>query len=141
MSHDTELVLHVSPGTDEWGTADDDRWRADLAELHRLLARELPDETQEPTQADGTRGIELAQVLVDLGSAGVITAAVEVVKAWIAARPGRRSVKATVTEHGAVVREVLVESDGLGAAELGQVAAAFGPQAGQAGQADRSPGA
>ena len=122
MSYGTRLVLHVSPDTEEWGSADDDRWRADLAELQRLLSRELPEETQEPPEAEGTRGVELTEVILALGSAGAMTAATEMFKAFVSARPGRRKVTVSVEQDGAPVRTVTVEADGLGATELGNLA-------------------
>lgn len=133
MTYGTRLVLHVSPDTEEWGSADDDRWRADLAELQRLLSRELPDETQEPRASDSTRGVaEWNEVILALGSAGAMTAATEMFKAFVSARPGRRKVTVSVEQDGAPVRTVTVEADGLGATELGQLAsdAFHGPAAG-----------
>ena len=118
------LLLRVRPDTLEWGTEDDDRWRSDLAELQYLLRRELRDETQEPPPAAGNRGAaEISDVIVALGSAGAMTAAVEVFKSWINARPGRRQVKVSVEEAGAPTRTVTVEADGLGAVELESLAA------------------
>ena len=118
------LVLHVRPDTQEWGREDDDRWRSDLAELQRLLSHELPAETEDPGTVDNARGpAEISDVILALGSAGAMTAAVEIFKTWVGARPGRRRVKVAVEEAGVEQRSVLVEADGLGAAELHDLAA------------------
>ncbi|GAA4351176.1 effector-associated constant component EACC1 [Angustibacter luteus] len=134
------LLLHVRPDTLEWGTEDDDRWRSDLAELQHLLRRELRDETQEPPPAAGNRGAaEISDVIVALGSAGAMTAAVEVFKSWINARPGRRQVTVTIEGAGVEQRSVCVQADGLGAAELRDLAAqalGSGPGTPPAGEAE-----
>jgi hypothetical protein len=118
------LVLHVRPDTEEWGSEDDDRWREDLGELQRLLSRELPDETVAPAPAEGSRGAyEVSEVILALGSAGVMTAAVDVIKTWVGARPGRRKVKVSLAEGGVEQRTVVVDADGLGATELHDLAA------------------
>lgn len=118
------LVLRVRPDTEEWGTEDDDRWRSDLAELQHLLKRDLPDETVVPEPGDGTRGAsEVSNVIVALGSAGVMTAAIDIFKSWVGARPGRRKIRVSLEEAGVEQRTVLIEADGLGAAELHDLAA------------------
>jgi hypothetical protein len=124
MTMSKQVVFRVRPDTEEWGSEDDDRWRTDLAELHRLLDRRLPDETQDPPVAEGTRGAaELTDVIVALGSAGAISAAVEIFKTWVGARPGRRKVEVRVEAAGVADRTITVEADGLGAAELHDLAA------------------
>lgn len=116
-------VLRVRPDTFEWGSADDDRWRADLADLEYRLRRELPEETADPGVGVGTKGpAEINEIILALGSAGAVTASVEIIKAWISARPGRRKVRVVVDTTVAGHQEVLVEAEGLGAAEVTSLA-------------------
>jgi hypothetical protein len=122
-AHTGIAVLRVRPDTFEWGSADDDRWRADLADLEYQLRRELPDETAQPAAGSGTRGpAEISEVVLALGSAGAVTATVEIIKAWISAKPGRRKVRVVMDTGTPGHREVLVDADGLGAAEVADLA-------------------
>ncbi len=122
------VVALVRPDIEHWGREDDDRWRADLADLQGELRRKLPREVQDPGVASGGRGAaELTDVLVSLGSAGAITAMVEVIKAWIVSKPGHRTVTVSI-DTSATSRTVVVDADGLGAQELTTVATtALGP--------------
>jgi hypothetical protein len=124
MSENDEsvLTLHLRPATDEWGSTDDDRWRQDLADLDRQLRRALPDEVAADGPGEGRKGAaELTDVILALGSGGVVAATTEVIKAWIGARPGRRMVE--VDYDGPTGKgHIVVKADGLGARELADVA-------------------
>jgi hypothetical protein len=134
------LTLRVRPDTQEWGREDDDRWRADLAQLEGALRRELPDATLDPGIAPGGRGAaEVSDVIVALGSAGALTGMVEVIKAWIGAKPGRRRVKVDI-DTGGQTQSVLVEADGLGAQELTSVVTTALGQGRGSGSADERDG-
>jgi hypothetical protein len=117
------LTLRVRPDTFEWGSAEDDRWRSDLADLEYQLRRELPEETLDPGVGVGTKGpAEVSEIILAVGSAGAVTATVEIIKAWISARPGRRKVRVAVDTRVSGKHEVLVEADGLGASEVKDLA-------------------
>ena len=122
--HEKVLTLHLRPGTQEWGSAENDKWKSDLAELDYLLRRALPEESGRATTepASGRKGTaEFNDVILALGSAGVISGALEVIKAWIAARPRWRTVE--VEYDGPTGKGVVrVEADGLGAQELKDLA-------------------
>lgn len=128
------LTLRLKPDAEHWGGEDDDRWRTDLADLQRRLGQALPQETYEPGQAPGQRGAaEVSEIILALGSAGAVTAMVEVIKAWIGSRPGKRKVKVDI-ESTDGKRTVVVESDGLGAEELTSVTqSALGEDVGRGG--------
>ncbi|MDD7937552.1 hypothetical protein PHK61_03855 [Actinomycetospora lutea] len=87
-----QLTLEIVPGEDEWGTRSDDRWRADLLGLRREIERSVPSAVVPPAAAPGTKGVEVLDVIVTLGTAGVFTATVEAFRAWLQHKPGRRSI-------------------------------------------------
>jgi hypothetical protein len=86
--------LIVAPSAHEWGSREDRRWQSDLFELRQRLDRSAPGAVAPLDPAEGHMGIELAQVIVDLASAGVFAAAFETIKTWIQERPGRREIEA-----------------------------------------------
>ena len=120
-----EVRFEIRPGTEEWGREDDDRWRSDLVDLQSRFERELPKATVPVPMGEKTKGMaELTDVVVSLGSAGAITAAVELVKVWVRARPGTRSVRIEMRSDDGRSSEYKVEGDGLGAEEVKDVAIA-----------------
>lgn len=118
-----DATIRVWPDVHEWGSQDDDRWRSDLAELQLMLRRELPDAVAPPVPAGDAKGVaEIASIILALGSAGVFTAAADVIKAWIAARPGhRRVVVEYPTESGP--QRLVVDADGIDGDKLADLAA------------------
>lgn len=93
------ITIEIAPGLEEWESSDDDRWRSDLFELRQEMERAAPEAVSDGIAAPGTKkGVELIEIIVALGSAGVFSAAVEAFKAWLAARPsGRRTISVTYT--------------------------------------------
>ena len=59
---------------------------------------------------EGTKGIELAAIILALGSAGVFTAAIEVVKSWLQ-RDDTRSMRVVWTDSGELKEVELKGSD------------------------------
>lgn len=90
------VTIEVAPSTAEWG-AKNDRWREDLIELRQRLERELPAQVEPAEVEAGKLGLELIPIVVALGSAGVFTAMVDVFRAWLSERPGRREITAVIT--------------------------------------------
>jgi hypothetical protein len=88
-------TIEVEPSTAEWG-ARNDRWSDDLLELRQRLERELPQEVEPAGVGEGKLGVELIPIVVALGSAGVFTAMVDVFRAWLSEKPGRREITATI---------------------------------------------
>lgn len=87
------VSLTMVPAESEWGSRND-RWRSDLFELRQRIERAVPDRVASPQPVDGHMGLELAQIIVDLATAGVFTAAIEAMKAWLHEKPGRRAIVA-----------------------------------------------
>lgn len=87
------VSLTMVPSESEWGSRND-RWRSDLFTLRQQIERAVPDGVAPPQPVDGYMGIELAQIIVDLATAGVFTAAIEAMKAWLHEKPGRRAIEA-----------------------------------------------
>lgn len=77
---EAELVLEA---TSEKYDPMDDRWQDQVAELLSELNRGAGKVRQESETVDGKKGA-VATIILALGSAGAITAAVEIVKAWLA---------------------------------------------------------
>lgn len=77
----------------------DDRWLAQVAQLVTDLQKELDDVRRHGKSEPGTKGVELGAIVVSLGSAGMFTAAVEVVKAFVGRDRGR-SIRLSWHENG-----------------------------------------
>jgi hypothetical protein len=89
---DGAVRITIVPDSDYYAE-DDPRRASETFELSRALEREFRDElTSLP--APGTKG-GILEMVVTLGSAGAITALVEVFKAWLATRPVHRTVRVT----------------------------------------------
>jgi hypothetical protein len=77
----------VEPHNDGYDP-DDDRWRLQATALYTELDA-VADVERHTRAVPGTRG-SVEQVVVALGSAGVFTAAVECLRAWLGRDRGRR---------------------------------------------------
>lgn len=99
------VKLVVVPSESEWGSRTD-RWQEDLFELRQRVDRAVPGRVEPLKPADGHMGNELAQVVVDLATAGVFAAAFDVIKAWLHEKPGRRAIDAEYEfeENGTIRR-------------------------------------
>jgi hypothetical protein len=81
------LKLSVEPHNDGYHP-DDDRWRRQATALYAELDA-VTDVERHTRPVPGTRGA-VEQVIVALGSAGVFSAAVECLRAWLGRDRGRR---------------------------------------------------
>src|SRR5262245_20731520 len=82
-----ELELVIEPRTDEY-SRDDERWRAQVATLHRELQARV-DTVARGRPVPGTKGM-IDELIVALGSAGAFTAMVECFRAWLGRDKSRR---------------------------------------------------
>jgi hypothetical protein len=115
------LVVTIEPGEAEWGNREDDRWRRDLIELRAAVEREAGTAVAPAPVADNTMGIALIPIVIALGQAGVFTALVNGLKAFLSARPKHRSVTATVEIDGQI-RTVTVTADNVDSNDLTKIA-------------------
>jgi hypothetical protein len=76
----------------------DERWLSQVADLTTDLDRATGVRSRRERPVAGAKGV-LSDVIVPLGSAGVFSAAVEVVKAWLG-RDSTRSLKLTWSDNG-----------------------------------------
>jgi Effector Associated Constant Component 1/Putative prokaryotic signal transducing protein len=93
----TELVVHAWSGrfSDE-----DDRWRQQVGDLHReMLSADVGAAIHRVPEPESKGTID--QLVVALGSAGVFTTAVEVIRAWLA-RDGSRNIRLDYFEDGSL---------------------------------------
>lgn len=101
MSEAVSVRITLEPGTDMWDK-NDDRWRGDLIDLRRTLERDAPEAVEAvPAGSDG-KGLVLAPIILALGSAGVFTAIVESLKAWLGRRPSTSTVSGQIEVDGKV---------------------------------------
>ena len=89
------VELQIMPA-DDFYSQDDPRWKDELSDLDRELRRAAPDAVQSPDPAQDDKGFaEVFQVVLDLGSSGVLTAAVGAMTAWLGRRPKQRRLVVT----------------------------------------------
>jgi hypothetical protein len=95
---------------------DDPRWRDQVADLLHDLRRETGSLESRRTPVAGTKGT-VDQVILALGSAGVFTLAVDILRAWLA-RDKHRAVEMTVTGADGRTHTVRVTAENAGADAL-----------------------
>jgi hypothetical protein len=129
MQDDLTFELFLEPETAKFDPADD-RWREQVAAFYRDLDDEVGGLRREVTPvAESKGGVEA--IILALGSAGVVPAAVQFFKSWLS-RDRSRSLKVCWMEDGK--RQcVSVEGDGIGQEALNVVAAAAAQRIGGAG--------
>jgi hypothetical protein len=101
---------------------DDARWRVQVGDLAGELRREAGPVRVNRTAVAGTKGT-VDQMILTLGSAGVFTTAVEVLRAWLA-RDKHRSVEITVTGTDRRKTSVLINAQNAGADAIAPLIAA-----------------
>lgn len=101
---------------------DDPRWRAQVGDLVGELRREAGPVRVDRTPVAGTKGT-VDQMILTLGSAGVIDAAVALLRAWLA-RDKHRSVEITVTGTGRPTTSVVINAENAGADAMAPLIAA-----------------
>ena len=111
--------------------ADDDRWRDQVADLVRDLRVETGSLSIARTPVPGTKG-SLDSLVLALGSAGVFTTALDVLRVWLA-RDKTRSVDLTYTDRDGKQQRLNVTATNSGSDALAPVIAAV------AGQIEASP--
>ncbi|WP_426562069.1 effector-associated constant component EACC1 [Angustibacter sp. McL0619] len=106
-THPSLLEVLVEPASTDF-SPDDPGWRAQVIALRRgLQDADLDDVRREEIPSPGHKaGAE--SLIIALGTSGAITAAVEVIRAWLS-RDRSRQLKLTFREGN---REVSVEVDG-----------------------------
>ena len=106
--------------------ADDDRWRDQVADLVRELKVETDALTVARTPVPGTKG-SLDSLVLALGSAGVFTTALDVLRVWLA-RDKTRSVDLSYTDRDGNRQRLNVTATNSGADTLAPVIAAVADQ-------------
>ena len=101
---------------------DDPRWRGQVADLMHELRRGAGSVRARREPVPGTKGA-VDQVILALGSAGAFTAAVQIVRAWLA-RDKHRTVRMTVTGPDGRVRTVQISAENASAETLAPFVAA-----------------
>jgi hypothetical protein len=93
------LQVTIAPSSDKYDEHDD-RWRDQVADLVRNLRVNTDDALSvEKHNVPGTKGAA-AELILALGTSGVVTASVEVIRMWLA-RDRTRSIELTyVTAEG-----------------------------------------
>jgi Effector Associated Constant Component 1 len=125
-----EVTIGLVPNSARYDV-DDDRWRDQVTELMRELRSETGALSIERTPVQGTKG-SIDSLVLALGSAGVFTTALDVLRAWLA-RDKTRSVELTYTDRAGKRQRLSVTATNSGAETLGPVIAAV------AGQIEASP--
>jgi hypothetical protein len=95
--HPHAVELHLQPSSARFDALDD-RWLAQVSTFGVELDREVGGVTRHRTPEAGTKGA-LDSILLSIGSAGVLTATIEFVKAWLQ-RDSSRSVKVSFSDSG-----------------------------------------
>lgn len=117
-----ELVFKPTHGQLD---ANDPRWDAQVQELMEMLkAHAAPARKAAGTPEEGKKGIDASSIILALGSAGVVTAAVQVFMAWLK-RDKKRSLSIKTTKQSIEINgdnlseEVLLKALEAGAAKQG----------------------
>ncbi|MGZ4761145.1 MAG: effector-associated constant component EACC1 [Ilumatobacteraceae bacterium] len=100
---EVEIRVVVEPDTEKWDK-DDDRWRLELIDLRQTLERDMPEAVEPAPKGPDGKGVFLVPVIMALGSAGVFTAMVESLKAWLHRRPSNVGLTGQVEIDGKVMK-------------------------------------
>src|SRR6185312_1395570 len=98
----------------------DDRWRAQVASFTTELGA-VVDTTQRVRPVGGTKG-GITEVIIALGSAGVFTATVECLRAWLSRDRGRRV--ELRWDEGGVARSFTLTGDAIDSQTVREIAKA-----------------
>ena len=111
---ENQIEMIIEPGHDEYDR-NDQRWIQQINQLYSDLNSELGTVRKDVTPQEGQKG-GLESIIIALGSAGVITAAVEIIKAWLGRDRGRHiTFKAKVGEE---VQELSISGQGMNASQI-----------------------
>lgn len=99
MAEDSQqrFELTIEPFTTRFHP-DDERWRAQVSQLHSALADEIGGVRRHRVPVHGAKG-GVETVILALGSAGAFTAAAEYLRAWLG-RDKTRSLEVSWTADG-----------------------------------------
>ena len=120
LGADGSLEVAVEPHNDQYDP-DDDRWRDQVATLHRDLHAHV-DTVRRGRPVTGTKGA-VDQLIIALGSAGAFQAAVECFRAWLG-RDHDRRIDINWHENG-VSHSVTLTGGGVDAAAVQEIAEAL----------------
>lgn len=119
------VIIGLVPNSARYD-ADDDRWRDQVADLVRDLRVETGSLSIARTAVPGTKG-SLDSLVLALGSAGVFTTALDVLRVWLA-RDKTRSVDLTYTDREGKQQRLNVTATNSGSDALAPVIAAVAGQ-------------
>jgi hypothetical protein len=117
----------VEPRNDQYDS-DDEGWRDQVAALYAELSDSV-DTVQRGRQVAGAKGM-VDQLIIALGSAGVFTAAVECLRAWLGRDKDRR-IELRWTQDGHE-RSVTLAGEAVDAETMRELASVAAAQAGGA---------
>jgi hypothetical protein len=109
---------------------DDPRWRDQVGDLVDELRRETGSVRSQRVVVPGTKGT-IDNLILALGSAGAFTAAVEIVRVWLA-RDKHRSVQFTFVDPRGGTRSIRVDAENAGSGAMESFVAAAAKMAGEA---------
>jgi hypothetical protein len=121
------LEVAVEPRNDHYDP-DDEGWRDQVAALYAELS-DAVDTRQRSRPVDGTKGM-VDQLIIAMGSAGVFTAAVECLRAWLGRDKDRR-IELRWTQDGHE-RSVTLAGEAIDTQTMRDLARAAAAQAGGA---------
>jgi Effector Associated Constant Component 1 len=121
----SEVTIGLIPNSARYD-ADDDRWHDQVADLVHELRTETGALRIARTPVPDTKG-SLDSLILALGSAGVFTTALDVLRAWLA-RDKTRSVDLTYTDREGTRQRLSVTATNSGADTLAPVIAAVARQ-------------
>lgn len=104
----SSISVELTPHSDRFGP-DDARWATQVGTLWQALADEAGTVRRDATPVAGHKG-GVETIILALGSAGAITAMVEVVKAWLG-RDRTRSLKITRVDAAGGRRTITVHGE------------------------------
>lgn len=102
------ISVELTPHSDRFDP-DDDRWATQVGTLWQALEDEAGTVRRDSSQVPGHKG-GVETIILALGSAGAISAMVEVVKAWLG-RDRTRSLKLTTVDEAGARRTVTVHGE------------------------------
>jgi hypothetical protein len=119
------VTIGLSPTSEKYD-ADDERWRDQVADLVADLRAETDAVSREWTPVPGTKG-GIDELVLALGSAGVFTTAVEVLRAWLS-RDQTRAVELSYTDRDGHEQRLSVTATHADDSALAPVIAAVAQQ-------------
>ena len=109
------ITVELTPHSDRFDP-NDLRWATQVGTLWQALEEEAGTVRRDATQVPGQKG-GVETIILALGSAGAITAMVEVVKAWLG-RDRSRSLEITTVDEAGGRRTVTVHGEQIDDATL-----------------------